>query len=43
MMDPRIRRRRVEVRREEGRRRFRVLVGLTAVTAVACGGWAAHG
>jgi cell division protein FtsQ len=42
-MDPRIRRRRVEVRREEGRRRFRVLVGITALTAAGLGGWAATG
>ena len=40
-MDPRFRRRWVEVRREEGRRRFKVLVGVTAVVAVGCGGWAA--
>ncbi len=42
-MDPRIRRRRVEVRREEGKRRFRVLIGVTAVTAVGCAGWVANG
>ena len=42
-MDPRIRRRRVEVRRQEGRRRLRVLVGITTVSAVALGGWAATG
>lgn len=40
-MDPRFRRRWIEVRREEGRRRFRVLVGITAVVALGCGGWAA--
>ncbi len=40
-MDPRFHRRRIEVRREEGRRRFRVLVGITAVVALGCGGWAA--
>jgi cell division protein FtsQ len=33
----------VEVQRQEGRRRLRVLVGITAVVAVGCGGWAATG
>jgi cell division protein FtsQ len=42
-MDPRIHRRRVEVRRQEGRRRFRVLIGITVVTALGVGGWAATG
>jgi cell division protein FtsQ len=42
-MDPRFRRRRVEVRRQEGKRRFRVLIGITAVTAIGVGGWAATG
>lgn len=42
-MDPRIHRRRVEVRREEGRRRLRVLVGITAVALTGVGGWAATG
>jgi cell division protein FtsQ len=42
-MDPRIHRRRVEVRRQEGRRRLRVLVGITVVALLAAGGWAAVG
>lgn len=42
-MDPRIYRRRVEVRREEGRRRLRVLVGITVVVALGGAGWAATG
>ena len=42
-MDPRIHRRRVEVRREEGKRRFRVLIGVTAVTALGAAGWAVNG
>ena len=40
-MDPRFRKRWIEARREEGRRRFRVLAGITAVVALGCGGWAA--
>jgi len=40
-VDPRFRRRWVEVRREEGRRRFRVLLAVTAVVALGCGAWAA--
>lgn len=35
-MDPRIARRRVEVRREEGRRRLRILVGCASAFAVVC-------
>lgn len=31
------------MRREEGRRRFRVLLGVTALVAIGCGGWAANG
>lgn len=42
-MDPRIRRRWLDVRRQEGRRRLRVLIGTTAVSAIGCGGWAATG
>ncbi len=40
-MDPRFRRRRVEVRRQEGRRRLRVVVGVAAVAVTGFGGWAA--
>jgi cell division protein FtsQ len=40
-VDPRIHRRRVEVRREEGRRRLRALIGITAVVAVGGAGSAA--
>ena len=40
-MDPRFRQRWIEARRQEGRRRFRVLVGITAVVALGCVGWAA--
>jgi cell division protein FtsQ len=41
-VDPRFRRRRVEVIRQEGRRRLRVLVGVTAVVVVtAAGSWVA--
>ncbi|MHB8670559.1 MAG: cell division protein FtsQ/DivIB [Acidimicrobiales bacterium] len=38
-IDPRIRRRRVEVRRDEGRRRLRLLVGTAAVASIIAGGW----
>lgn len=40
-MDPRIRRRRVDVRREEGRHRLRVLVALSSVVVAGCAGWGA--
>lgn len=40
-MDPRFHRRWVEVRRQEGRRRLRVLVGVVTVTVLVVGGWAA--
>jgi cell division protein FtsQ len=42
-VDPRIHRRRVEVRRQEGRRRLRVLIGITVVAIAGGGGWAATG
>lgn len=38
-MDPRFRRRRVEVRREEGRHRLRVLVALSGVVVAGCAAW----
>jgi cell division protein FtsQ len=40
-MDPRIRQRRVDVRRQEGRRRLKALIVLLAVTVLAGAGWAA--
>ncbi len=39
-VDPRLRRRWVETRRQEGRRRLRVLLGVVAVGALVGGGWA---
>ncbi len=38
-MEPRIYRRRVEVRRQEGRHRLRVLVTISTVVVTACAGW----
>ncbi|MDQ4071197.1 MAG: FtsQ-type POTRA domain-containing protein, partial [Actinomycetota bacterium] len=43
MVDPRFRRRWAEVRRQEGRRRLRAVIGATAVVAVAAAGWGATG
>lgn len=40
-MDPRLRRRRVEVRRDEGRHRLHVLMGITGVVVAGCAGWGA--
>lgn len=39
-MDPRFRQRWIEARRQEGRRRFKVLLGITAVVVLGCSGWA---
>ena len=38
-IDPRIRRRRLDVRRQEGRRRLRVVTGVVVVAGLAGGGW----
>ncbi|MCA1692024.1 MAG: FtsQ-type POTRA domain-containing protein [Actinobacteria bacterium] len=40
-MDPRIRRRRIEVRRHEGRRRFRILALVTVMVLLSGAGWLA--
>jgi cell division protein FtsQ len=40
-VDPRFRQRWIEARRQEGRRRFRVLVAITAIAVLGCAGWAA--